>query len=144
MDTSELNIDSRGARRVLSALCHFSGLLPVYGIVFSAAVWASNRRCDWPVAFQALQAMIAQALFHILLLIPMLGWLLAGMLEMIGAPMSSVLHGLNWWFTGLIFIIAWVAFLFATFQTYESGSFLYPIIGKRLALRCWASADAKD
>jgi uncharacterized Tic20 family protein len=143
IDTRELNIDPSGGRRILAALCHFAGVVPVYGMLVPAAVWLANRRCDWPVAFQALQALIAQAAFHVLLLVPLAGWLVAALLDLLDAPMAGFLFTLNWWFTGLLFIIAWVAFLFATFQTYQSGRFLYPILGRRLVQRGAAPAGTE-
>jgi uncharacterized Tic20 family protein len=133
VDTSELNIESGGSRRIIAALCHFSGIIPVYGAVFSAVVWLWNRRCDRPVAFQALQALIAQIAFHLLLLIPFLGWIVMRLLWLLRAPMPRVVAEMNHWFVELLFVTAWVTFVFATFQVYLSGKFEYPLLGKRIA-----------
>ena len=102
---NDWSIESR-QDRFLAALCHLSGIVPLYGLDFSAVVWAAARVKRRGVALQALQALIAQVVFHVALLVPLLGVLLAWCLRKIGAPMVSVVSTLNFVLTDVLFVVA--------------------------------------
>lgn len=123
-----LNLDRRDAW-ILAALCHFAGIIPLYGPVFCFLVWLANRRKANALAFQAFQALLVQTAFLFLLLIPLAGLVVVHALTALSAPMADLVAGLNYFITSFLFIGIWVLSLTAGTLVLWSRQFSYPIVG---------------
>lgn len=131
----ELGLSCRDENRIFAALCHLSGLIPLYGIIFSGLVWLYSRRRLPLLSAQALQAIAAQVIFLVALLIPLLGLLIVYLLHWLHAPMTETLLAVNIFFVRLMFVVSWVVFTYAAFRIVQSGVFAYPGIGDVLRIR---------
>ncbi len=119
--------------RLLVALSHFAGVLPLFGILVPAGVYFANLRTNPPVARQALHAVAAQALFlAALLALPCLGVLLAAGIAPLVPKLSCLLVFLSQVFAAILLLAAWMVFPFAALRSYTRGEFTYPLIGTAL------------
>jgi uncharacterized Tic20 family protein len=116
--------------RLLSAACHSSSLLPIFGFVVPLHIWLTQR--DWSrfVQFHALQALLYQMAGP-----PLIGivfWLIfAGVFG--GFPGGFALRCV----LALLFVAAWMLYILwgilGARRVLSGRDFFYPLLGKWVA-----------
>ncbi|MDH5507460.1 MAG: DUF4870 domain-containing protein [Anaerolineae bacterium] len=143
--------------QLVAAVCHASVLVPLMGVIVPIAVWLSQRERSMLLRFQALQALTYQML-GILAYFIMMGCYMAGMFSMF--PMMAFADPLSLSsgppeisgplivFPILLTIVMVLFFAFiclggpiyiitgliAAWNVLKGREFLYPLIGKRIAV----------
>lgn len=113
-------------------LVHALGVVPIWGFIFMSCVWLYYRHRSREMVFHVQQAVQ----FHIFILLPVLGWVMSGIIASIVYQLSPMLAGLLET-VALFLILTFLALmaavaLFGGVLTYMGRPFLYPVIGARV------------
>lgn len=113
-------------------LVHALGVIPIWGFLFSAAVWLYFRHRSREMVFHVQQAVQ----FHIFILLPILAWIIVGIFSSVVYQLSPMIAGLMdtlalFALAGFLAVMAAIA-LVGGFLTYLGRPFLYPLIGERV------------
>lgn len=107
--------------RALAALCYLSGIVPVYGLIFAAAVRALARKNNPWLAGHAFQASVAGAVFLGLLIVPGVGYAVSIMLAGMNAPFALFVMFLSRTLLKLVFVASWIGFSYGAYEAYSYG-----------------------
>lgn len=123
----------REDERLWASLAHLVAAIPLWGVVGDTAIWLYFKERSRDVVFHAQQAIFFQAGVLAIGLV----WVLVGMLQkiisVISAGVGSLVATANNFFLIVFLILYACVCLFGAYKTWSGGTFLYPVIGARMA-----------
>lgn len=123
----------RDDERIYAALCHFAVIIPFWGIVVAAGVWMYFKERSREVVFHAQQAIFFQICALAFFLLAIVAKIFEGIVHLINDSLAGAISSLNTFFIALGFVVYAAICLYGAYKTWSEGSFLYPIIGRRMA-----------
>lgn len=134
--------------RLLAALCHIAVLLPMWGLILSGLIWATQREKSTYVRRQGVQALAWQVTLMVVFFLGM-GCYMLSIFGIIGGTIVAntseppTFIFLPFGVFGLIFLMMFLFVIFgiwATIRSAQGRDFVYPLVGG-WALRYFAADD---
>jgi len=123
----------RDDERFFAALCHAAVIIPFWGIVAAALVWMYFKERSREVVFHAQQGIFFQVCALAIFLIAILAKIFEGIIRLISDSLADAIAALNFFFIVLGFVIYAGICLYGAYRVWTGNSFLYPVIGRRMA-----------
>ena len=120
--------------RITAAVAHLAGIVPLFGMLIPAGIWAASRSDNTFLKTNATRALAAQALLLVyLLLIPGLGTVLTLIFAANQAGFfTSIIHDLSILTLQAGLVFSWLMFAYAAVRVYLDGDFRYPLLTRAI------------
>ncbi|PKO19343.1 hypothetical protein CVU37_03900 [candidate division BRC1 bacterium HGW-BRC1-1] len=116
--------------RLAAAVAHLAGIVPLFGMLIPAGIWAASRSDNKFLKTNATRALAAQIFLLVyLLLIPGLGTILALIFAANQAGFfTGIIHTLSIFTLQAGLVLSWLMFAYAAVRVYLDGDFRYPVL----------------
>ncbi len=120
------------SQRVVATMAHLFAIIPVWGLVADFWIWHTRREEHPELRFQALQALILQAIGLLITILYIVAQLFFQLLSVLDERLAATLCTLNTWVWLAMLITLAVAALLAAWRVRWHGRFDYPLLGRAL------------
>ncbi len=120
--------------RLTAAVAHLAGIVPLFGMLIPAGIWAASRSDNKFMKTNVTRALAAQIVLLVyLLLVPGLGTILTLIFAVNQTGFfTGIIHALTIFTLQAGLVLSWLMFAYAAVRVYLDGEFRYPVLTRAI------------